>query len=87
MPYYFYIIYSNNINGYYFGHTSNLEERIRKHNANHKGYTGKTNDWELVYSESYPTKSKAYARERQVKKWKNRKRIEQLMAKGSEHPD
>ncbi|MCD4735677.1 MAG: GIY-YIG nuclease family protein, partial [Bacteroidales bacterium] len=59
----------------------------RKHNTNHKGFTGKANDWALVYYEIFETKSEAYARERQVKGWKNTERIKQLIRKGSEHPD
>ncbi|MBN1637413.1 MAG: GIY-YIG nuclease family protein, partial [Ignavibacteriales bacterium] len=61
--------------------------RLKKHNSNHKGFTGKTNDWKIVYSEIFQTKEKAYAREREVKKWKSRKKIETLIRKGSEHPD
>ncbi len=69
------------------GYSQNPEDRLRKHNTNHKGFTGKTNDWEIVYSEKYSSKSEAYARERQVKAWKNRKRLVELIAKCSEHPD
>ena len=79
--YYFYILYSHNLDKYYLGHTSDLEERIRKHNSNHKGFTGKANDWKLVYSEGYSEKDLACQREHQVKKWKNRKRIESLISK------
>ena len=87
MNYYFYIIYSKSLDKFYIGHSNNLEERIKKHNSNHKGFTGKANDWQIIYSEKHPTKEQAYARERQVKNWKNRKRIEQLAKKGSGHPD
>ena len=66
--YYFYILFSPGRNRYYIGYSGNLEERIKKHNTNHKGFTGKTGDWKIVYSEKYLTKSEAYARERQVKK-------------------
>ncbi len=78
MNYFLYILFSENLNRYYVGHTSNINERIRKHNSNHKGFTGKTNDWILVYSESFETKTQAYARERQVKEWKSRKKIVEL---------
>lgn len=64
-----------------------LEKRISKHNTNHKGFTGKNNDWVLVYSEKYFTKVDAYARERQIKRWKSKKQNERLIAKGLEHPD
>ena len=86
MKFHFYIIYSGYLNRYYVGHTSDLEDRIKKHNTNHKGFTGKTNDWELKYSESFDTKEEAYARELQVKRWKSRKMLEKLIA-GSAHPD
>jgi putative endonuclease len=86
--YYFYIIYSQQLDKYYIGHTSDIEERLRKHNSNHKGFTGKANDWAVVYTEIYPTKELAYAREREVKKWKSKVRITKLiMRNGSEHPD
>ena len=85
--YYFYVLHSEALDKFYIGHTSNLEERLRKHNSNHKGFTGRANDWKRVYTEKYDTKSEAYARERQVKKWKNRNRLERLIEKGSEHPD
>jgi putative endonuclease len=81
MPYHFYILYSAILDKYYLGHTADLPERIRKHNTHHKGFTGKSSDWQLVYSEIYPSKTEAYARERQVKAWKNRTRIEELIQK------
>ena len=79
--YYFYILYSTQLDKYYLGHTSDLAERVRKHNSNHRGFTGKANDWKLVYKEKYLDKHEAYLRERQVKKWKNRERIESLIFK------
>ncbi|MBL7103596.1 MAG: GIY-YIG nuclease family protein [Bacteroidales bacterium] len=87
MVYYFYILYSKSLDKFYNGHTNDLAGRLRRHNSDHKGYTGKSDDWKIVYTEKYISKSEAYARERQVKKWKNRKRIMRLIAKGSEHPD
>jgi len=86
--YHFYILYSQGLDKFYIGHSSDLEERLRKHNTNHKGFTGKTHDWVVVYTETYPSKELAYAREREVKKWKSKIRIKELIAKkGSEHPD
>ncbi|MCX7548024.1 GIY-YIG nuclease family protein [Xanthomarina sp. F1114] len=81
MEFYTYILYSKNIDSYYVGHTGDsLEERLRKHNTNHKGYTGKTNDWAIVYKELYVSKTEAYARERYIKKQKSRVYIEQLIS-------
>jgi putative endonuclease len=64
-----------------------IEERLAKHLTDHKGYTSKAKDWVIKYTEVFQTKSEAATRERQVKNWKNRNRIEQLSSAGSEHPD
>ncbi|MFC5193155.1 GIY-YIG nuclease family protein [Algoriphagus aquatilis] len=41
MPCYFYILFSEAKNRFYIGHTcEGLAERFRKHNSNHKGFTG-----------------------------------------------
>ena len=86
MRYHLYILFSSSRNKYYIGYTGdNLEDRLRKHNSNHKGFTGSKNDWKIVYTESYHTKEQAYQRERELKKWNSRKLIEKLI--GLEHPD
>ena len=85
--FYFYILYSVSLDKFYIGHTSDLNDRLKKHNTNHKGFTGKVKDWELKYKEEFHTKKDAYARERQVKKWKSKTRVAELIARGSEHPD
>ena len=78
----FYILYSAIKNTYYIGFTGDaMEERLRKHNANHKGFTGSTSDWVVKYTEENQTKKEATHRERQVKNWKSRKRIEKLIGK------
>ena len=87
MYYYFYILHSSLLDKFYLGHTSDLVDRLRKHNSNHKGFTGKANDWKIVHFEKFVEKEQAYAREREAKKWKNRKRIQRMIEKGSEHPD
>lgn len=80
MKFYLYIIFSTKRNRYYVGHTGgNIDERLRKHNTNHKGFSGRLGDWKLVYAEEYDTKESAYAREREIKSWKSRKMIEKLM--------
>ena len=79
MKFYFYILHSQKLNKYYIGSTQNLEERLRKHNSNHKGFTGGIGDWKIVYFETYSSKDLAYARERQVKKWKSKIAIEKLI--------
>jgi len=76
----FYILHSAIIDKYYLGHSCDaLKNRLQKHNSNHKGFTGRTNDWKLVYSEEYDSKNDAYTREREVKSWKSRKSIQKLI--------
>jgi len=75
-----YILYSISRDRYYIGSTGDqLTERIRKHNSHHKGFTGKTGDWQLKYSEAFTSRELAYQREREIKAWKSRKRIESLI--------
>src|SRR5438552_2387426 len=79
--FYTYILYSSIKDKYYVGYTGDeLTERIRKHNSNHKGFTGKFGDWKLVYKVVYDSKSDAMNREQQIKKWKSRKNIETIIA-------
>jgi putative endonuclease len=87
-----YIIYSESLNKFYIGHTGDfMEERLRKHNSNHKGFTGGKGDWKIVFNQEFAEKSDAIKRELQIKKWKSRKKILELIAydspAGSEHPD
>lgn len=83
MAFFVYILYSEKLDKYYIGVTENVEERLRKHLCNHKGFTGKAADWSIVFTEHHPEKAAALKRERQLKGWKNRQRIEQLIQKSS----
>ena len=75
-----YILYSGLLNRFYVGYTgSSAEERLKKHLANHKGFTGKQTDWKIVYTEVYDTKAAAMKRENEIKKWKSRIMIEKLI--------
>jgi putative endonuclease len=83
MNFTFYILYSASADRYYIGHTSEaIEERLRKHNSQHKGFTGRFGDWMVLHTEAFGTKGEAYRREMQVKSWKSRKRIEELSSAG-----
>ena len=78
-----YILYSKKLDKYYIGHTgTSLDDRLIKHLAEHSGFTSKAKDWEIVFSKSFDTKEEAYSFEREIKKWKSRRAIENLI-KGS----
>ena len=75
-----YILHSAKLNRYYIGYTGDaIDERIRKHNSNHAGFTGGKGDWVLKYSQQFSTKEEAMAREKHIKNWKSRKMIEALV--------
>jgi putative endonuclease len=74
-----YILYSPSKNKYYIGSCQDIEDRIRKHNTNHNGFTGKTGDWILKWKEQHPDKIAALKREKQIKNWKSRIMLEKLI--------
>ena len=77
-----YILFSSQLNKYYIGHTCDLmNERMRKHLSDHKGFTARAKDWAIVYKENFPDKSSAYRRELEIKGWKSTKKIKELIAK------
>ncbi|ASW74433.1 excinuclease ABC subunit C [Chryseobacterium piperi] len=87
---YCYILFSKSLNKYYIGHScEELQERLRKHLSNHKGFTAKVKDWNIVYYEIFNSKSEAYKRERELKAWKSRSKIQKLINESQriEHPD
>jgi len=89
MQYFVYILYSEKLDRYYIGSTGNPEDRLRKHNRSKMDLLQRET-WKLVYKEIYATKTNALLREKQLKNWKNRERIESLIRRrlaGSEHPD
>ena len=75
-----YILYSTLKSKYYIGFTGDdINERLRRHNTNHRGFTGSIGDWIIVYKEQFSTKQEAMQREKQIKSWKSRKLIERLI--------
>ena len=88
MTFLVYILFSKELNKYYVGFTSEeITERLRKHNSNHKGFTGNVGDWEIKRLELFEKKDKAISREKEIKKWKSRKLIEKLISEDSKHLD
>jgi putative endonuclease len=78
---YTYILYSKTLNRYYIGSTdTSPEDRLKKHLSDHSGFTGKAKDWFVVYSEYHKDKKDSLRRERQIKSWKSRVKIEELIA-------
>jgi len=64
MPYYAYILKSEHTGKYYIGSTSNLEDRLKRHNEGRSKYTKSGIPWELLYSEQHLNRSSAIRREK-----------------------
>jgi len=68
--FYVYILRSLKDGSFYIGHTSDLANRVARHNAGYNRFTRSHRPFELIYSESYNTRSEAIAREKQFKSYK-----------------
>jgi putative endonuclease len=77
-----YVLYSPSANKFYVGYTSNLESRLLSHNQlRTKDWTKRYRPWELVYTESYQTKSSALKREKELKTGMVREFIQKMLVK------
>lgn len=73
---YFVYILRNHSGNFYVGLTSNLIKRIWEHkNKLVKGFTQKYNIDKLIYFEEYDDPITAIAREKQLKNWNRKKKI------------
>jgi putative endonuclease len=57
-----YILYSEKADRYYIGQTSELEERLKRHNQGDSAYTKFGIPWKLVYKEQCASRSEAMKR-------------------------
>jgi putative endonuclease len=67
---YTYILLSLKDNKYYIGSTCNLKNRLLKHNSGGNTSTKNRRPLELVFFESFITKTESQERERQIKSYK-----------------
>lgn len=82
-----YILYSLSIDRYYVGSTDDLEWRLERHNMGWGKYTKRGIPWRLVHYEIFPTKTESLGREREIKKKKSRRHIENLIHQAGGRPD
>jgi putative endonuclease len=71
MESYFVYILQSSKSRHYIGYTSNLTQRISQHNRKHKGFTGTSEKWELLYSVELREKHKAMELEKYLKSLKD----------------
>ena len=70
MNYYVYLLLTKSGKNYisYVGYTSNLINRLKKHNSSNGAKFTKGRKWEVIYSKKYDSKSKALKEEYKLKK-------------------
>ena len=60
----------------YTGITNDLEHRLHQHQNKNSTFTKQFSDLKLIYSENYETKSEAAKREKEIKGWNRKKKLE-----------
>jgi putative endonuclease len=78
MPFWVYILQSDSTGKIYIGQTSDLDDRVKRHNKDYdkNRYTRKQKGpWLLIYSEKYETRSEAMKREKFLKSGNGREWI------------
>lgn len=72
---------TNNSGTLYTGVTNNLERRANEHRDKlYEGFTKKYEINRLVYYETFQDVSAAIAREKQIKSWRRRKKLDLIVA-------
>ena len=80
--FYVYILESGIDGSFYIGQTSNLEDRLRRHNAGTEKYTRTKAPWKIFWFEAVETRSAAMRLEMKLKNLKSRKRIIEFTTTG-----
>lgn len=70
MPYYIYILKSQQDGTYYKGFSEDYVERLNAHNSGKSTYTRNKIPWELIYVEEHSSKKEALIREKKLKRCK-----------------
>ncbi|HMT10693.1 MAG TPA: GIY-YIG nuclease family protein [Ignavibacteria bacterium] len=69
--FYVYVLKSVQCDRFYIGQTMDLEERLKWHNSPRARWTKRYQPWEIVYKETFATRSEAILREAELKALKN----------------
>ena len=77
--YFVYVLYSEEHRRYYFGSSSNPQNRLLSHNdPRNRGWTKRYAPWKMVYSEELATKHDALMKEKWLKSGIGREFIHSL---------
>ena len=64
---------------YYVGHSSTIEDRVKVHNGGKNRSTKAYCPFKLVYTEEFKSKSEAFKREQQIKRYKHGEAFKKLI--------
>ena len=78
--YFVYVIYSQALDSYYVGYSSDPEVRSKQHNEGFyfDSFTSKSSDWNLFYVLKCNDKTQALKIEKHIKRMKSRKYLQDL---------
>jgi len=68
MNFFVYIIYSQSVDQFYKGFSTNFEHRLYEHNNNLTRHTAGKGPWKIVFLRKYASKSDALIEERRIKR-------------------
>ncbi|MFC2076432.1 GIY-YIG nuclease family protein [candidate division KSB1 bacterium] len=80
-----YVLQSLKDDTFYIGVTTDLEERLLRHNEGRSVYTRRRRPWKLIYSEEQPDKSAAMKRESYLKSIRNPEFLLRLTEQKQKH--
>ena len=83
--YYLYILKSLKDDSFYIGSTNNLTQRLKKHKQGLVKFTQSRLPIKLVHFEKFATLPEAHQRKLQIKKWKKRRAIENLIKRSKQN--
>jgi len=77
--YFLYILKSDKVDRYYTGHSADYNKRLAEHNRGKVRSTKAYIPWKVVYVEKFDTKSDAFKREFEIKKYKSGNAFKKLL--------
>ncbi len=74
-----YVLKSSKNDKYYIGSTSDIDQRIRNHNAGLSKWTKSGVPWIIIHTETYATRGEAVKREKLIKSYKSGNEFHKLI--------
>jgi len=80
MTYFVYVLLSVSHQTRYVGSTQDIAVRLAQHNHGSVRYTSGRRPWKLIYSESFPSRADAMAREKSLKTGRGRAELDAILS-------